>query len=227
MKALLAKIRSRGHWRVIIRPSRFVKDRVPRLAELEQIVPQCSVNSRGWDFPHINAHSPIQRGLEWVEQSTDWRHHVEFWRLYRSGQFFFEGCLWEDWKDRSAFEPAPPGWQWGQWLHAHGAVYTYTEICELAARLALSPAGAEDVVINVALRRLENRTLTFGDHHYSRPRPPATVPAFEVERTYARDEIVAAPKDAALAMAQQLFEVFGWDLTLQGLREIQDQIGHR
>ena len=57
---VLNKIRSRGYWRVVIRPTTFQEHRVPRYADLFPIIEKNSVQLRGWDYPHIDRSQPPQ-----------------------------------------------------------------------------------------------------------------------------------------------------------------------
>lgn len=228
MKRILETIKSRGHWRVIIRPTQFVKERVATLAELRDIVPKCSVTLRGWDFPHVGDNrTPIQNGLDWVQQSCDFAHHIELWRLYQSGQFVFYGALLDDWRDNSPWgDPAPANWQAGQSLAIASALYTYTEIYEFAARLALSAVGSDDVVVDATLSGLEDRRLVVDEPR----RVPlhgvhvASIREFPSQRLYQRAELTAKPRELALELAIQLFERFGWNASLYSLRDRQAEM---
>jgi len=210
----------------LIRPSVFVPELVADLAELREIVPKCAVLLRGWDFPHVDRTNATQTGMDCVEQSTDWKHHVELWRLYQSGQFAFYGCLWDDWQDQSAWGPVASPWKVGQYLSVRSAIYTYTEVCEFAARLALSPVGSDQMVCDVTLAGLQGRQLTADNPHGLDFMVPqvATIPAFPKVRSLPRDELVAAPRDLAVWFSQQLFARFGWDAPQETLRNIQDEL---
>ena len=78
------KIQSRGHWRVVVRPSTFVKDRVKNILDLKPLLESCAVKLRGWDFPHIDYRTEIEIGDDWVAQPVDWEMYIEYWRFYQS-----------------------------------------------------------------------------------------------------------------------------------------------
>lgn len=46
-QAILDKIRTRGYWRVVIRPTSFDEDHIPDYADLFRIVEKNSVRLRG------------------------------------------------------------------------------------------------------------------------------------------------------------------------------------
>ena len=53
---LLEKIRSRGYWRVVIRPLTFKRERIARLQDLFPIVQRCTVPFHTWwEYPQIEA----------------------------------------------------------------------------------------------------------------------------------------------------------------------------
>src|ERR1044072_2223475 len=80
-KEVEKKIRSRGYWRVFIRPSSFIAERA-RLRDLEQIARDTVVQLRGWDYPHF-PRDGFRRENDFIEALTDsgWIQHIELWRL--------------------------------------------------------------------------------------------------------------------------------------------------
>src|SRR3989338_273974 len=105
-KEIIAKIKSRGYWKVQFRPTVFNKTLMPDRNALRDIVQKNSVEIRGWDYPHISHWSnPQQRrptvGDDFVEGGVDWSEFVEFWRMYQSGQFIHLFGVHEDWFDRN------------------------------------------------------------------------------------------------------------------------------
>ena len=67
---VLDKIRSRGHWSVVIRPATFDASRVG-YSDLFSIIDRNSVRFRGWDYPHVDRGNPPHRGPDWIEQEFD------------------------------------------------------------------------------------------------------------------------------------------------------------
>lgn len=148
MTDLLSKIRSRGHWRVVIRPGTFKKDRVGEISSLFPLVERSSVSIRGWDFPHIDRRKQPHIDVDWVGQELNWEHHLELWRLYQSGQFVHMGGIWEDWRDQSALWPPDRTRKVGSRLEVLDTVFRFIEIFEFAARLCQTDAGDERVGIS-------------------------------------------------------------------------------
>ncbi|MGH7807080.1 MAG: hypothetical protein ACRENT_03215, partial [Thermodesulfobacteriota bacterium] len=159
MSMILDKIRSRGYWRVVIYPTRFIKDRISPITVLYPLVEKTSVQLRGWDFPHVDRKQDPHIDLDWISQEVDWNHSVEVWRFYQSGQFIHYAGIGSDWRDQSGLWPADKGWTPGALLGIVHTVFRFTEIFEFASRLALTDAGDEQMHIEVTLSGLQGRKL--------------------------------------------------------------------
>ena len=127
MSELADTIKSRGFWRVTVRPSRFDPNHIDDYNRLFAVVRDSAVELRGWDCPHIDTQNPPRRENVWVGQETGWEHYRELWRLYRSGQFLFLGGYEEDWRDHSGLWPHPPKWEFGRLLWIQDAIFSLTE----------------------------------------------------------------------------------------------------
>jgi hypothetical protein len=154
---ILEKIKSRGYWHVLIRPKRFIEERIPHLPECEQIISRYQIQHRGWYFPHINL-SDIRRGVDYIEMSTSFMGINESWRFFQSGQFVFYRGLKEDW-----FEDQP---QWPGGEIKPGAVLALTtplfqlsEVYEFASRLGQARILDREVRIFVNLVKTQGRIL--------------------------------------------------------------------
>src|SRR4051812_18703599 len=93
------KIRSRGHWDITIRPTRFDQGRVP-YAELDDTLASVVVSFRGWPVPFIDQREPLVRGEDWIGQDVDAEmvNHYEAWRFFTSGQFNQLRSVSADWR---------------------------------------------------------------------------------------------------------------------------------
>lgn len=219
---VLDKIRTRGYWRVVIRPSSFRKNHLPNYRDLFPIIQKNSVQLRGWDYPHIDQQNPPRRGPDWVGQESEWDHKLEVWRFHQSGQFVHYFAMAGEWRDRSEMWPAEPGWEPGLDLYYVSTIYSLVEIFEFAARLALSPAGAGSMRVDIDVHRLQGRTLVSMD---------ARIPVWGSYRADVLDwghrwegsqtELIALPRELAAKAAQDLFDRFGFEVGLGVLTEIQ------
>lgn len=226
MIEIVEKIKSRGYWEVIIRPSDFRKDRIPELQELKRIVTQSAVMLRGWDFPHMDSRNPIQLGVDWVQQKVDWSTHVEHWRFYQSGQFHYLGSIHDDWLDQSIWGKSPENWQVGAFLSITDTVFRFTEVFEFAARLAMTEASGELMNINITLSGLKNRRLRMDNptrawfgYEYD-----CFIESFPQKISVSRQELVGESKSLALKASQQLFMRFNWTPAIEVLRGMQEEL---
>jgi hypothetical protein len=221
-------IRSRGHWQVVIRPSAFAACRVPDISALFPIAENASVQLRGWDFPHIDRGSRHIIAVNWVGQETQWEHMLEIWRIYQTGQFFHLAGFWDDWRDRSGWWPAPPGWVHSQRLGIGDVLFRFAEIFEFAARLSTSAAGDESMHVEVRLCGLANRMLFVDSANrlpYLRGQPRITINEFPFEVDVSRAELVADPRGLALRGSIEVFKRFNWDGPLDTLKAWQAELG--
>ena len=132
----IAKIKSRGFWEVAIRPLKFDKERIKSLSDCKDIIEESKVQFRGWDYPHISHKYGIVSGTDWVENLTDWSEHIEYWRMYRSAQFYHIFALREDWWENiSIFWSEQHVTTPGYGLEFMCTIYSITEIYEFASRI--------------------------------------------------------------------------------------------
>ena len=61
-QTVLEKIRARGHWRVVIRPTTFEGSHIPSYSDLFPIVEKNAVRIRGWGYPHDRPQESTAKG---------------------------------------------------------------------------------------------------------------------------------------------------------------------
>ena len=226
MSEPLDKLRSRGHWRVVIRPGQFLPARIKDIASLQAILQNNFVELRGWDFPHLDPHTEPHIDVDWVGQESEWEHYLEVWRFYQSGQFVDITSMSGEWRDQSGLSPPDANWRPGQFLGVGDAVSTYTEIFVFASRLALTEEWDEGVHIEVTCTGLDGRRLWVD----SRNRWPmrriyeATIQELPYKVDLLRTALVAEPWELALEPARELFQRFGWNPTMDMLRSLQGEL---
>ena len=222
---VLDKIRSRGYWQVVIRPTTFQERQIPRSADLFPIVEKNSVQLRGWDYPHIDRSRQPLRGDDWVGQEYDCEDEIEVWRIYLSGQFVHFFTIAGDWRDHSTFWPAEPGWQWGREIYYLHTIFSFVEIFEFAARLALSPAGAGRMRVEIDLEGLKGRRLTTTDGEIAMLGDYRTQAAgWKHQWEGPQTELIARPRELAALAAQDLFARFGLNVSLETLKKLQQRM---
>lgn len=224
MSDLLKKIKSRGHWRVIIRPTTFDEKRVADISHLYAIVERRSVQLRGWDYPHVDTSKPPRTDEDWVGQEFEWDQHLEIWRLYQSGQLVHVFGMVEDWLDPSR-RPMGHRWKPGEILAMGSALFRFAEIFEFAARLALTEAGDQTMRVEITLNRLTGRVLyndTGGGFPFTGPK--ATLSSLPYTIDVPQAELIADPRGLALQPAAELYRRFGEEFSEQALRSLLNKL---
>ena len=225
---LFALIRTRGYWKVVIRPATFVEHRLERL-ELVPTVASTSVQIRGWDFPHVDPNEAPHIDAEWAGQSVDWEHALEFWRLYRSGQLLSVSGIFSEWRDRSGWWPPTEGWAPNTVLGVGETVARLTEVFEFTSRLSQSKAGDESMVVTIKFENMANRLLVTDSPNRLPLRGGyrSGVPTIEVARTIARAELMARTREIAAECSEEVFSYFGWKPASQIVSDVQREIFDR
>lgn len=220
------KLLPRGYWRVEIRPTDFLEDRVASPRLLQSVIEKARVQLRGWDFPHLSSTWDLPESQSWVGVETDWSTHVEVWRAYRSGQFVFRGGVWTDWVDQHHFPSAGDGWSPGTGFPIVSSLWSVTEFWEFAARYSQTEAGAESMFVEVAFHGLKGRVL-FGDsseRSWPRQYGPAKMESFTFTRTVSRTDLISNAAKLANVCAAELFAAFGWEASVDVLESIQAEL---
>ncbi len=223
MSELLNNIRSRGYWRVNIRPYSFVEKRIADHSELLHILQKTSVEMKGWNFPHIDAWRPPDEGSDWISQEISWDCIRELWRFYQSGQFIHYFGMPEDRSETVGLLPRIDG---KVSLDVKGIVLQFTEIFEFAASLTFTAAGEEGLRVNIKVDNIEDHLLIlpgFGPGKASWI-PEARKKYMHHQIDVSKIELVAEKRELALTSALLLFECFNWSPDIELLRDLQEQM---
>jgi hypothetical protein len=221
---LLGLIKSRGHWRTVIRPTRFKESLVEGLKDLEEAAHSSVVQLRGWDYPHWPRDGVIRK-QDHIEGLTNWQDHKEIWRLYQSGQFAHLFALREDWLAendgirRMDIEP-------GRVLSYESTVFTVTEVFLFASRLAARLSMGPKVSVHVELHGIKGRnlhTFDFGRVDFS-PNRRSNIEGFRYEVDLVPGELISDPKQLARPAVKRLFEQFNWDMSLESIAALQEKL---
>jgi len=193
-------------------------------AQLQSVLEGAAVRFRGWDYPHISQRSPIHRDSDWIGQEITFRHYRELWRFYQSGQLVHFSGMLEDWLP----DVGAADFKAGERLGVGHTLFRMTEIFEFAARLALSPAGDDNMVVAIEFVGLEDRKL-WSDKNTSLGQVVyddlmANIPKFAIEKRLQRAELAAQSWELAAVATGELFQRFGWTDSLQVLRTEQEEL---
>lgn len=223
MSDIIDKIKSRGYWKVVIRPTDYVEDRLDR-SECRQTVLSHRVTFRGWDYPHTRR-GEISNGENFVEHTTDWEQFVEWWRLYQSGQFVHLFGIHEDWAERGGMGRTWVDADPGDVLRVLHALYQITEIFEFASRLASTKVLEDEAHLEITLTGLDGRTLTMQPGRMLRRGYTCEVDELPKAYTLSTEKLLGQSAELALKHAKWLFEGFNWhNVPLDVFREDQRKL---
>ena len=227
MGEITDKIRSRGHWEISIRPLPFEPARIA-YGDLMKIIESAVVRMRGWPVPFIDHRESPIRSETWIGQDVDAESvgHHEAWRFFMSGQFSQVRAISADWRDGERL--SIPGGYDGV-VQVWEVLFYLTEVFELAARLALGPAGDEQMEIQVCLSNIENRGLIVGQSNRAEFFEPyrCQVPSLTREVKISRERLVAEVRAEAVAMSRDMFLRFGWEPSIEQLSDHQRELSER
>ncbi len=226
MSAILDKIHKHGYWRVIIRPARFINNRI-EYSELLPLLQKASVSQyRSMEFPHVPLYEPeasgIHKDVDWIGYEFEFLNFIEAWRFYTSGQFADRSAMWLDWRDLAGWG-VPPNWEPGMGLGITETVLRFSEIFDLASRLSLTSAGDEQMHIEIHVCNLSGRKL-INDNPARAPLFQAyktTILEFPVVRDLPKAHLIAKHRELALQASKDLFSRFGWNPSTELLQSIQ------
>ena len=228
MSELLEKIRSRGYWKVIIRPATFVENRIGDFAHLHPILQKTYVQIPNWrwEFPHLDNRAPLHKNEDWIGQESEWEQYLEYWRFYQSGQFLSVKGFYEDWRDNSNRCPPPSGWEPGHSLEVEDTLLHFNEIFEFATRLTFTEAGDARMLLEISAHNIEGRGLKLdmrrmGSSYLRSLKASVNESPYKIN--LANTELVANPGELALKPAVELFQRFGWNPGVNVLRDIRDE----
>jgi hypothetical protein len=211
MSEVLNKIRARGYWEVLIRPTKFIKDRIESPGKCKEIIREVSVRLRGWVYPYNKINEPPTTGLDYIEQSKDWEFYLEFWRYYQSGQFIHFFSMFEDWQDQAKVLGRLP-LETGSSLAIVSALYRFTEIYEFASRLAAKGLLGDECKISITLHGTKNRQLVILDparHVWDEYK--SELESISREISISTAELMAKSAELSLDHTIWVFQRFNWD----------------
>ncbi len=225
MSEILNKIKTRGYWQVIIKPTEFIADRIKDISVLFPILQKHYVYIRGWDYPHLEDKNSLHIDTDWVSQDSEWMHNKSSWRFYQSGLFVHLHGMSFDWRDESDVWPGDADWCPSQYIGIGNTIFTFTEIYELASRLSMSEAGAEHMDVEITIFGLNNRKLYLdsSNRHPLDNIYEAHLDTLPIINKISRQELVAKTKEYAIESSIEFFRRFGWNPTFEIIKNWQDE----
>jgi hypothetical protein len=154
----LNKIKQRGYWKVLIRPSRVSKQRIPSVEVLDKMVEEypsyAAKQNLDSSFPIYPSKATAMPEQNCVGQSDNIIGVMTDWRLYQSGQFVCYFRMKEDWASPSS--SSSPNIKT---LEYSLLEFYFKQIFTFAQNLVENPEYNTDVVITIEAHDTLNRHL--------------------------------------------------------------------
>ena len=231
MSDVANRIKSAGYYGASISPARFVAERIVSLAHLLPILEKCQVGFRGREFPRINRADTIPDRPDSIAQESTKYPQLEAWRFHQSGQFNILSAVPTDWyQEMPGGTPAPAAWiKKGEYLFYEHVLMTFAQIFELAARLCNTPAGDEQMLVEITVGGMKGRRLTPIDQMGNLDRVgtsgPAAMDEFKKEYQFSRSQLMAETGALSVRATQHLYDRFGKSVPAELLLEWYEAYG--
>lgn len=148
-------IKKGGYWKINIRPTSYVENRIPSPSKCEEYLRSSKVSLRGWDFPHI---SNLQSAQKFIQSVEEFGGHEEFFRFFKSGQFVFYRAMPEESMETSYQQKVN-----GKGLEIITTLFFLTEVFEFASRIFSFEEMGNQFTIDIEIFDIKNRQLFFYD----------------------------------------------------------------
>lgn len=212
---ILEKLKSRGYFRIELRPTKFTKDTFT-LTECKEIIEKNQVRLRGWYFPHIGkTNGDFYNADDHIVGFVDTSRHYDIFKMFRSGQFVYYLNFWEDWIQH---EPYGYNVEFREGVIRPNVkevimtLYTITEIFLFASRLASSNFPDKTMHVSIELKNCENRALILDQFGRSlHDTYTCKIPEFKIEKDIPLENIMTDYASLALDTTFKIFEQFNWD----------------
>jgi hypothetical protein len=220
------------HWRVNFRTEEYKRELIPTLIKCYEIIEKNRLSLRGWDYPHLsNFTNERAVGNNWVASWSDFMGHLEYWRLYQSGQFLHLFSVGEttraEWREQLKSQMRRFSMQNIDWENVPGFIsilnfiYRMTEIFEFASRLC--QAEIYKGVLNIDIRLKGIKGFVLSSEGIWRNLYSAAENEIGSSWSFESDFLVAKSADQALKTIAWFFERFGWlSFSINSFRQDQE-----
>lgn len=222
-KKSLDEIKSKGYWRIKIKPSSYQKKRF-EIPNCKKMIISNQVKLRGIYYPHVDSVKEIFSGDDYVECISELIEHKEIWRLYQSGQFIQHRGFWEDWL---ANYRSQISFGMNRIVETKTVksilmtLYTVTEIFLFMSRLASNLDGYKETDLSLRLSNVENRTLVVDDIFRTlHGTYTCRVNEINYSDTFSASDLIGNSLDLALNVVVNIFQKFNWNITEDSIKAL-------
>ena len=224
MSQILERIRSSGHWRVLIRPTNFEKKRVSSKDELFHLLERTSVRYRGRAFPVVRGDQTLTLD-DYITYEEEDDRFAELWRFYQSGQFIQYSAFIEDRLDPHKIDNLTNEWRSGLFLDPLQTLFRITELFEFATRLTFTGASDGQSHLELSVNGILGRRLKSATARITAlPADSCQTQCLPLTYDFSNIQLVVSNRDLALQAAQEVFKCFGWKPSTSLLRDFQTEL---
>lgn len=226
MNDIINKIKSKGYWRVIVRPSKdFYREDRFGLSDLKKTIEESQIRLRGWYYPHIDRNTVKIINQTTIYNECDFEGHIEHWELMTSGQFVHIFSMQEDYviseqkvneiRTDFAFNKNEAK-DINLFLEVVSAVYRFTEIYKFASNFsqAVEMQDVEEFEVIIELYNVENRLLFIWDWSRDLHSPyicHVRDGKISFTNKYTKNDLIANFDNYSLEIAIKTFQLFNWE----------------
>ncbi len=236
-KKIVDKIKGKGYWRVIVRPTEdFYSENRFSLEQLKKVVADSQVRLRGWYYPHFSSYTPvITLSQNKIGFEGDWDGYIDYWELSRSGQFSGLSAIREDYtltteeqaKIRESFVFNRDGAKdINKFLELIGMTYRFTEIYLFASNFVQAKEfyDVDKFEVIIELHDVKDRMLFIWDwmRELWAPYICNSEEPIRFKKVFQKNELIANFDKIALENIEEICRTFNWDKPSMGAL-VQDQ----
>jgi hypothetical protein len=213
-----------GHWEIDFSVVPYLRERVPNLAAISQLLSASQITLRGRSLPHLDARqtSNFARGVQSYMGNESVSGHLEGYRAYQSGVFVWRSVYWED---------TVPSMQTGEKaLSFVGVILDITEYFLFAKRYYEKLAPDATVSLTIRLTQTQDRVLkSYNDRDGMLfGRYVCRESQIEVLTECTVAELIASYDELARKAIRRVYELFNWnDSSEEMIRGWQERLVNR
>lgn len=221
---VLDKIKSKGYWEVMIRPTSFVKRF--NLVEAKTWLEKICVRYYGWTVPVITNNSEqCFFGQNYVEGIFDNYGVIEVWRFYTSGQLVYYRGFIEDWQAGNWYTGIASRETGKSATKVKGIAVTVNEVTmfyQLAKQMLETNKITDQLKVMITLHDIKDRTLAtdsamsilYDDY-------TCRIPNFILDNDYSKEQLVNKYAEISMNALVEIATVFNW--TKDGVQTVLKQ----
>lgn len=166
---ILHEVRNGPHWKVVIHPQSFERERIATLGDCLTAIKDSQVWVQGWAYPHLDR-DHFDKASDWIASCQNSYVTHEYWRFFQSGLFvhyftFREDSEWKHDIERQyyALVSGADSFSPSGFLDVDSTLYTITQIFEFTARLMFAGVFGpreESPIVKISMNGIKDRVLS-------------------------------------------------------------------